>query len=200
MGNPGLTPEYLTGYDAGFDWDPLPAVEVRATGFWNSYKDLDDFTFLSPGPTPGSAILQRQNVGAARSRGAEGEVAIRPLDELTLSVSYNYDLARVVATTASVNRVPLQRGAARLTWDSPQLATINGIFRYEGPNHALGGARMAPYGVFDLDARREIRRDAEVFAGVENLFDRKYTVNWQGPLESIGLPRTIRGGIALRSF
>lgn len=200
MGNPDLTPEYLTGYDVGLDWDPLPAIELRATGFWNSYKDLDDFTFLSPGPTPGSVILQRQNVGAARSRGAEGEVAIRPLEELTLSVSYNYDLARVVATKAFVNRVPLQRGAARLTWDSPRFATINGIVRYEGPNHALGGARMAPYGVFDLDARREILPNAEIFAGAENLFDRKYTVNWQGPLESIGLPRTIRGGVALRSF
>jgi iron complex outermembrane receptor protein len=200
MGNPDLTPEYLTGYDVGFDWEPSPIVEFRATGFWNSYKDLDDFTFLSPGPTPGSIILQRQNVGAARSRGGEGELAIRPLEELTLSLSYNYDLARVVATKAFVNRVPLQRGAARLTYEAPRIGTINGLFRYEGPNHALGGARMGPYGVFDLDGRREIARGADIFVAVENLFDRKYTVNWSGPLESLGLPRTIRGGMSLRSF
>ena len=156
MGNPALTPEFLTGYDFGADWDPLPAVQIRATAFWNSYKDLDDFTFVSPGPTPGSSILQRQNVGAARSRGAEGEIAIRPLEEVTLAVSYNYNLARVVATKAFVNRVPLQRGTARLSYDSPRIATLTGIFRYEGPNHALGGARLAPFGVFDFDARREI--------------------------------------------
>jgi outer membrane receptor protein involved in Fe transport len=200
MGNPDLTPEYLTGYDVGIDWEPSPILEFRATGFWNSYKDLDDFTFLGPGPTPGSIILQRQNVGAARSRGAEGELAIRPLEELTFSLSYNYDLARVVATKAFVNRVPLQRGAARLTYEAPRIATINGLFRYEGPNHALGGARMGPYGVFDLDARREVARGADIFVAVENLFDRKYTVNWSGPLESLGLPRTIRGGMSLRSF
>ena len=200
MGNPLLTPEYLTGYDVGFDWEPSPIFEFRATGFWNSYKNLDDFTFLSPGPTPGSSILQRQNVGAARSRGAEGEIALRLMEELTLSASYNYDLARVVATKAFVNRVPLQRGAARLTYAAPKLATINGIFRYEGPNHALGGARLAPYGVFDLDARREIRPGTEIFAAAENLFDRQYTVNYQGTLESLGLPRTIRGGLSLRSF
>ncbi|HET9776627.1 MAG TPA: hypothetical protein VFP77_08700, partial [Gemmatimonadaceae bacterium] len=88
----------------------------------------------------------------------------------------------------------------RLTYASPRIATINGIFRYEGPNHALGGARLAPYGIFDLDARREIRRGAEIFAAAENLFDRQYTVNFQGVLESLGLPRTIRGGISLRSF
>jgi outer membrane receptor protein involved in Fe transport len=199
MGNPALTPEYLTGYDAGFDWS-VPHLELRATAFWNKYRDLDDFTFLQPGPTPGSVILQRQNVGAARSRGAEAEIAVRPIEEIALSVSYNYDLARVVATKAFVNRVPLQRGTARLTYTSPHIATINGIFRYEGPNHALGGARLAPYGVFDLDARREIRPGAELFAAVENLFDRQYTVNFQGALESLGLPRTIRGGISLRSF
>ena len=200
MGNPGLTPEYLTGYDVGFDWDPAPMFELRATGFWNKYKDLDDFTFLQPGPTPGSAVLQRQNVGAAHSRGAEGEVALRPVDEVTLSVSYNYDLARVDATRAFVNRVPLQRGAARLTYESPRIATVNAIVRYEGPNHALGGARLAPFGVFDLDARREIRPGTEIFAAAENLFDRQYTVNLQGGLESLGLPRTIRGGLSLRSF
>ena len=155
---------------------------------------------MSAGPTPGSAILQRQNVGAARSRGAEGELALHPSHEMIFSVSYNYDLARVVATKAFINRVPLQRGTARLTYDSPRIATINGIFRYEGPNHALGGARLSPYGVFDLDARREVRRGAELFVAVENLFDRSYTVNFQGPLESLGLPRTIRGGALLRSF
>jgi outer membrane receptor protein involved in Fe transport len=200
MGNPDLTPEYLTGYDIGLDWDPLPMLELRATGFWNKYKDLDDFTFLRPGPTPGSVVLQRQNVGAAHSRGAEGEIALRPVDALTLSVSYNYDLARVDATKAFVNRVPLQRGAARVTYTAPRIATINAIVRYEGPSHALGGARLAPFGVFDLDARREIRPGAEIFASAENLFDRQYTVNFQGGLESLGLPRTIRGGLSLRSF
>jgi outer membrane receptor protein involved in Fe transport len=200
QGNPDLTPEYLTGYDVGFDWDPFSVLELRGTGFWNKYKDLDDFTFLQPGPTPGSAVLQRRNVGAAHSRGGEGEIALRPTGQLTFSLSYNYDLARVDATRAFVNRVPLQRGAARLTYDSPRIATINAIVRYEGPNHALGGARLAPYGVFDLDARHEIRPGAEIFAAAENLFDREYTVNFQGGLESLGLPRTIRGGLSLRSF
>jgi outer membrane receptor protein involved in Fe transport len=200
MGNPALTPEYLTGYDAGLDWTPVPAIDVRATGFWNNYKDLDDFTFLRPGPTPGSAVLQRQNVGAARSRGAEGEVAVRLSDALNLSVSYNYDLARVVATKAFVNRVPLQRGTARLSYDAPHIASISTIFRYEGPNHALGGTRLAPYGVVDLDIRHELARGAELFVAAENLFDRGYTVNFQGPLESLGLPRTIRGGMSLSSF
>jgi outer membrane receptor protein involved in Fe transport len=199
-GNPLLTPEYLTGYDVGVDWMPFSALDVRASGFWNRYKDLDDFAFLRPGATPGSAVLQRQNLGAATSRGAEGEAALRISDAINLSVSYNYDLARVVATKAFVNRVPLQRGAARLSYDVPRIATVNTIFRYEGPNHALGGARLAPYGLLDLDVRRTVAPGADVFVAVENLFGRAYTVNFQGPLQSLGLPRTIRGGLSLSSF
>jgi outer membrane receptor for ferric coprogen and ferric-rhodotorulic acid len=77
---------------------------------------------------------------------------------------------------------------------------FNTIFRYEGPNHALGGARLAPYGLVDIDARHELGRRSSLFVSVENLFDRQYTVNFQGPLESLGLPRTARAGISVRSF
>jgi outer membrane receptor protein involved in Fe transport len=200
MGNPALTPEYLTGVDLGLDWQPVPEIELRATAFLNDYKDLDDFTFLAPGPTPGSAILQRQNVGAARSRGIEGEVAVRPVREVTLAASYNYDHARVTATDAPVNRVPLHRAAVRVMYDSPRIVTGSVLLRLEGENHALGGARLAPFTVFDADVRREVARGIDVFVSVENLFDRQYVVNVSGPLESIGLPRTVRGGVVVESF
>lgn len=199
-GNPALTPEYLTGYDGGFDWQPVHMLELRATAFLNNYRDLDDFVFKMPGATPNSAVLQRENLGSARAKGMEGEVALRPTDALTLVGSYNYDDARVTSTGKFVNRVPLQRGSLRATYDAPQLASLNVIYRYEGPNHALGGARLAPFAVVDLDLRREFVSGADIFVGVENLFDRQYAVNFAGPLESIGLPRTVRGGIALHSF
>ena len=41
---------------------------------------------------------------------------------------------------------------------------------------------------------------AELFVAAENLFDRTYVVNVAGPLEYVGLPRTVRAGVAGRSF
>lgn len=199
-GNPYLTPEYLTGYDAGLDWRPVPAVEVRATAFLNNYRDLDDFVFLMSGATPGSAILQRQNLGRARARGAEGEIAVRPVERLGLVASYNYDDARVLSTGKFVNRVPLQRGTLRATYDDPRSVQLDVIYRYEGTNHALGGHRLGPFSVVDAEARRELLDGVAVFLAVENIFDRVYAVNFSGPLESIGLPRTVRGGLSLQSF
>jgi outer membrane cobalamin receptor len=200
VGNPALTPEFLTGWDAGLDWQPAPLLELRATVFTNHYRDLDDFTFSKAGPNPGGITLQRQNVGSAKASGIEGEIALRPVQSFTFAASYNYDDARVASTGAPVNRVPLQRAAARVSYDSPDVATVNVIYRYEGPNHALGGTAMGPYALLDLDVRREVVSGTEVLFSVQNLFDRQYTANWAGPLESVGLPRTLRVGLAAHSF
>jgi outer membrane cobalamin receptor len=200
VGNPALTPEHLTGWDAGVDWQPSSTLELRATVFTNHYTDLDDFTFLNAGPNAGGVTLQRQNVGRAHASGVEGELALHPTAELTLAGSYNYDDARVNSTGAPVNRVPLQKGSARITWDAPEIVMANLIYRYEGPNHALGGTAMGPYALVDLDLRREIVHGTELLVSVQNLFDRQYTANWSGPLESVGLPRTLRAGVAAHSF
>lgn len=200
QGNPALTPEHLSGADAGFDWRPMGALELRATAFRNAYRTLDDFTVVAHGGPGGGVILRRENVGRARSTGVESEIALRPTAALTLAGSFNYDDARVTATGAPVNRVPLQRAQGRITYADPRLAMVNAVVRYEGVSHALGGARLAPFGVLDLDVRREVVRGGTVFAAVENAFDRAYTVNVAGPLQSLGLPRTIRAGVELRSL
>lgn len=200
VGNPELTPEHLTGYDVGVDWQPIQMLELRATTFWNRYRDLDDFTFAHPGPNPGGITLQRRNLGRATANGAEGEIALRPTDALTIAGTYNYDHAQVTATGAPVNRVPLQRATLRTTYADRDIAEGSVIVRHEGINHALGGFGMSPFTVFDLDARREVLRGAELFVSVENLFDRQYAANRAGPLEYLGLPRTVRGGLTLRSF
>lgn len=200
VGNPALTPEYLTGWDAGFDWQPSSLLELRATAFTNHYRDLDDFVFRNAGPNPGGVTLQRRNLGSAHASGVEGELALRPTEEITLAGSYNYDDARVNSTGAPVNRVPLQKASARITWDAPEIALVNVVYRYEGPNHALGGREMGPYALLDVDLRREIERGTALFVAVQNLFDRAYTANWSGPLEAVGLPRTIRAGVSAHSF
>lgn len=200
VGNSALTPEHLTGWDAGIDWQPAAVLELRATVFTNHYTDLDDFTFLNAGPNAGGVTLQRQNLGSAHASGVEGEIAVRPMDALTIAASYAYDDARVDATGAPVNRVPLQKASARVTWSAPRVATLNVVYRYEGPNHALGGTPMGPYALVDVDVRREIVSGTELLLSAQNLFDRQYTANWAGPLESVGLPRTIRVGVAAHSF
>jgi len=199
VGNPALTPEHLTGYDAGIDWHPAELFEARATLFWNRYRDLDDFAFQHPGPNAGGITLMRENLGAATAKGGEAEVALHPIDPLVIAASYDYDGTRVLSSGAPVNRVPLQRASTRVSWTALR-GSASAIVRYEGSNHALGGKAMSPYTLVDLDARHEVVRGADLFVAVENLFDRQYTANWTGPLEQLGLPRTVRVGISAHSL
>jgi outer membrane receptor protein involved in Fe transport len=206
LGAPGLGPEHLNGVDAGIDWRPASAVELRLTGFWNEMRELMTFVPVPPPPSSTGPFLQRQNVGGARSRGGEAELALRPLDGLTLTAVYNYDDARVTKAQnpaqvgTYVARVPLQRAAVRATYTLPALATFTGICRYEGPSNTIGGVRMGSFTVVDADLRTPALRGTSAFLAVENLLDHSYTVNRAGPLDYLGLPRTVRGGLTVSSF
>ncbi|HEY0995158.1 MAG TPA: TonB-dependent receptor, partial [Gemmatimonadaceae bacterium] len=194
QGNPDLGAERLTGADAGFDWQLHPRVELRATAFWNEMRDLAGFVDV------GNNTRRRLNQGYARSRGAEGEVALRPADAITIVGSYNYDDARVthVAKETRIARVPMQRAAARVRWAPGARGALSAVWRYEGSNIALGGAPLPHFGVVDLDARWAPRAGAELYASVQNVGDRAYVANRSGALEYLGLPRTIVVGVALR--
>ena len=56
----------------------------------------------------------------------------------------------------------------------------------------LGG-----FTVMDLLVSRSLDRHFEVFVAAQNLFDTRYAVA-RTPLENIGAPRQVRGGLRLR--
>jgi outer membrane receptor protein involved in Fe transport len=196
--NPELGPEHLTGGDVGFDWRPMPAVELRITGFLNHLRDLGTFVPVAPG------VLRRENVGRTRSRGGEAVLAVQPIPALRLVASYDYDDARITAapTPASlgtrVPRVPLQRATLRAIYRTPAVGELSVVARYEGAETALSGASLAPFVVVDLQARRTLVRDVALVVAVENVADREYLVDRAGTFESTGLPRTVRAGLSVQ--
>jgi outer membrane receptor protein involved in Fe transport len=56
----------------------------------------------------------------------------------------------------------------------------------------LGG-----FAVFDVTVSRPLFRYVEAFIAVQNLFDQRYAVA-RTPLESLGMPRMVRGGVRFR--
>lgn len=197
-GNPDLGPERLTGSDVGADWQPHPRVELRATAYWNELRDLAGFVAVSP------TERMRRNFGRSRSRGAEGELAVRALASVLVSAAYSYDDARVTRSDnpaqvgTRVARVPLQRASARVQWTPEGRGSYAALVRYEGSNIALGGAPLPPFGVVDLDARYPLPGGAELTLGVQNVGGRDYVANRSGTLEYLGLPRTVVVGVAMR--
>lgn len=213
--NPGLKPEFATGYEFGLDWQPERWFQIKGTVYQANYTDFNTFvTTSAAGVTP--STRQRQNVQKARSLGGEVYFALKPVPQFTFSGSFNYnddrvtDLGPVAATAttfvgARIGRVPIQKATVRAAYDTPLVGTIALMGRYEGSNTTLGNAFTLPeFGVVDASYRRTIVGDVSVFASLENIFDRKYYVNLSGtaalPIISYGLPRTIRFGVEVTKF
>lgn len=194
--NPALRPESARGQEVGFDLQPAGWMQLRGTYFSAIYSDFNSFVTISPG------TRQRQNVQKSRSTGGEAYLALRPVEELLLSASVNYDHAVVVTNDANpatvgsyIGRVPQQRQVIRATYATPALGSLTALWRHEGKNSTFNGTQLDPSTVVDANYTRDITRGLSAFVSVENVGDVKYEVNFSGGIVSLGLPRTVRLGV-----
>jgi outer membrane receptor protein involved in Fe transport len=207
--NPNLAPETAFGREAGFDWQPLGWAQVKGTWYVADYRDFNVPTTIPPASNPGCgtapACRQRLNVNRSRSEGGEAYLALRPVPQLLVSGSVNYDDARQqsgipagTTTKTHINRVPSPKQTVRATYSSAFLGDWTAIWRHEGHTTTLQGVWLEPFSVVDANVQRELIRDVYGFVSVENIGDTKYQVNLTAAtngIASIGMPRTVRAGV-----
>jgi len=200
--NPDLKPETAFGREVGLDWQPADWMQFKGTWYVADYNDFNIPVQISAGPP---VTRQRLNVNESRSKGGEAYLALRPVRQLFISGSVNYDDARVVSgppgtvVGAHINRVPSPKQTIRATYASRKFGTWTGIWRHEGHTTTLQGAWLDPFTVVDANVQRELVRGITGFASVENIGDTQYQINLAGTgantLISYGLPRTVRIGL-----
>ena len=200
--NPDLKPETALGREAGLDWQPVDWLQFKGTWYVADYKD-----FNVPGSDLGGSAGERQrlNVSKSRSKGGEAYLALRPVRQLFVSGSVNYDDDRVVSgppgTVSARTSIACRRRSRRsaATYTSAKFGTWTGIWRHEGHTTTLQGVWLEPYTVMDANVQRELVRGLTGFVSVENIADKQYQINLAGTgastLISYGLPRTVRIGL-----
>jgi outer membrane receptor protein involved in Fe transport len=215
--NPFLSAENAEGREAGLDWQPLDWVQVKGTWYIADYNNFNvPVTIAAPRPAECGTIATcrtRQNVNKSRSEGGEAYLALRPVEQLFVAASVNYDDARqqsglpATATDAHkphINRVPSPKQTIRATWTSELLGDWTGILRHEGHTTTLQGVWLDPFTVVDANVQREIVPGLRGFLSVENIGDAKYQINIAGSgasaIISYGLPRTVRVGVEAYRF
>ena len=205
--NPDLKPETANGREAGLDWQPAAWLQFKGTWYVADYNDFNVPVQIDAGPP---ATRQRLNVSKSRSKGGEAYVALRPVPQLLVAASVNYDDDRVVdgpagtVVGAHINRVPSPKQNVRLTWSSQKAGEWTVIWRHEGKTTTLRGAWLDPYTVVDASVQRDLLPGLTGFVAVENVGDVSYQVNVSGSgtsaIYSVGLPRTIRAGLTATRF
>ena len=209
VANPSLVPERSIGGELGIEqrWGPF---QGRFTGYWNDVKDLvANVTLATPLPDcpPGTTCRQRQNLDLSRIRGLETELTLRPSPEWRLLASYIFTDAKVVNAPQQpglegkrLAQVPQHGATLGVSYENPQWLTASAMARFIGPQYEddQNTLRLGSYWVFDLFLSRRVAKWAEIYVGIENLFNTTYSVGRSSDgVVSIGAPLLVHGGIRI---
>ncbi len=206
--NPSLKPERSKSVEAGVDQAFLSGHGlVQATVFGNNFDDL----IVAVGSFVGSSRYRTDNISNARTRGVElGSTLVGGIGGFTVQgrVTYTFLSSEILAVDGGSGAPPpfvpgdplLRR--PRHQWSMDVLGTRGPAsfwLRGGGRGRTLdveptlgtfGGLFTAPgYDVWNLGGSWTFRRGLELFARVENLFNRTYE-------EALGFPALPRGAMA----
>jgi outer membrane receptor protein involved in Fe transport len=160
----------------------------------------DQILLVTQGPT--SAM--RQNVGQARSIGADFEVNSRVNDRLFVRLGYSYVDSIVTSFPGNPSREGLriptvsrhQVIAAVTVGDISSLQfTLQGRYLSRQFADDLNRQAIADFVLLDASLRRRIVPQAELFITGENLTDRQYIATQTGAIKTLGQPLLVLAGL-----
>jgi len=186
-GTPPLKPETAKGWEVGIDKALLGnRVTASLTYFERRTNNLIEFDDVCPGPDRPFGCYQ--NVGRTRASGVETEVSAHVTDELTIAANYT-NLSAIDLTTnptEALQRNPHSKANGTVTWAPNRDWSVGASATYVGPRFDDGtGPRvhLPDYLLVNIFGSWSLTERYDVFARVENLFDRHYE-----PLVGFGAP------------
>ena len=216
LANEALGPERLTAVESGISVAATDRVTVRGTYFNNRVQDpIANVTTNAAG-----SVRQRQNLGSTNIGGFQTDVSYRVNGRWGMSGAYVFDIAKVHESTVDaagndltgkyLAEVPKHRVSLQLTYANPRYLNVAIENQFVGHqfDDDLNVAQILPqipgkaevglpkYSVTNFTLSRTVNRHADVFFGVQNLFDTTYYVGTNPT--TIGTPRLVNGGIRLK--
>jgi len=205
LANSNLGPERLVGGETGISIAASRNVTLRTTWFDNRITDPVSNVTISQVGT--SVTQQRQNLGRTRVWGIQSDAEYRLGTAWKFAAAYVYDQAKVTENPANtllvgkfLPQVPAHRGSLRAAYANPRFLSLAASVQVVGSqfdDDLNTPTRLLPkYALVEMTASREVGRNADLFLGVQNLFDAEYFV---GTLPTtVGAPRLVTGGVRLK--
>jgi outer membrane receptor protein involved in Fe transport len=204
LANEKLVAERLTGGEMGASWNPSGYVTTRLTGYWTeTINPVSNFTLTV---TPALITRERRNLGRTRSRGIEAETEFRLANYWNITAGYLFADATVRRAPQDtrlegllIPQVPRHQFTLQTAYSHPKYLTAAIQFRASGKQFDDDQNRLplGSFAVIDLTAAKPLGRFFDIFVAVQNLLDEPYVVG-RTPLETIGMPRMVRGGLRIR--
>jgi outer membrane receptor protein involved in Fe transport len=204
LANDTLLAERATGFEFGGE-EVGRAGRLRATYFWTEVNRPISAVELSQTAT--TELLERQNLGQIRSRGAMVEGQTAGWHGLDASFGYQLAVATVTAFNSSsaaqanltgkwIPEVPREMVTATANYVQPKIASLHVIASYEGRefDDAANQYLLHPYARVDVSAERQLGHGFSVYAGAQNVLNRTIDAGLT-PILTLAAPRLVQGGV-----
>jgi outer membrane receptor protein involved in Fe transport len=182
--------------------DPIFELTVEAAG--STGRVIAPCGFVSAGGT----CRQRRNLDLVESRGLEAELELQMTRDVALRGSYGFNPTKVLRAITQPELVGKEaRSSARhsytliAAYDRPSVANVAVTVRSASRrfDDDLNRLVLGSFMVADIRASKSVTRQAQLFVGVENVFDAEYPISRANSgLVRTGGPRMIEGGIRYR--
>jgi outer membrane receptor protein involved in Fe transport len=202
--NSELGPERATVGEIGLDLGLRSPLSLRSTFFW--YEIHGNVANVTLSSTPTLITRQRQNLGTTRSLGLELDAEYHPSPYWTLGAGYFLSDATVRSAPKvpdlvglRIPQIPRHQGTIQGSYRREDWFFANVILRLSGNqfDDDQNAFSLGTYQIVDLAVGKSLTRMVELFFACENLFDRTYSVG-RTPVETIGMPRRVHGGLRFR--
>jgi len=181
IGNPDLKPEKSIAYEIALEGE-AGIFSGKVGYFYNDVKDLIESVEVIPPPagTPaGWRVFSYQNIAKAKIQGVEAEAGLSLTKELSLKVSYTYLDAKDDVRNQRLLMRPKHKLVTKLGYNNQQLGLRGNIWgEYIGDNLWARATTTIPeivkdYALWNINLSKDIGRHIELYAGVDNLFNKK---------------------------
>lgn len=171
--NPDLKPEKAINYELNYTANLFSKLTFQTALF---YSSLSDAILSVNNVQPGKS--QMQNFGKADYKGVEAQLNYTILENLSLNLNYTY-IERKNITNPNIHftDVPNTKAMGTLEYNPIKILRLIANAEFNSPRFSTSyGARVPDYTLLNLYASGKISKNFSLDAGVNNIFDRNYSL------------------------
>ncbi len=215
--NPNLDLEKLEGVDLGAEWSVAEGVNLTATYFYTVLKNA--VTNVTVQTTPGlntalgvtvpagGVLRQRQNIDRIVAEGVETGASARLTPDVQVSLNYLFTSPNVTKSPQQLAleglrlaQVPHHQVTAEVKWATTDRLTLTTQVR--GASNQFDDdqntRQLLGYVVADATAQFALSDRTEIYASVENLFDRTIEAGRSADgIVTVATPQAVRIGLRM---
>jgi len=197
--NENLVAEKANNFETGISYGK-ENVYVRGNVYWTEVSDA--VSNVTVNSTPTLIFRQRQNAGKTRVRGLEIEAETRVKD-FNFSAGYLFANAEFVDFPANsaleglrIPQVPQHQFTFQTSYANNKgwSFSVQGRAASEQFDNDLNTLSLERYFQMDVFAAKKFRENWQVFFGVENLFNTRYSIG-RTPVRTLNSPANVRVGL-----